>query len=613
MSIKLRCYIFFASLFFLIYLIKIPSMLDEYMMGRFDFWSVLCFLGLWLILPQVSKRKGIFHWMDGVVFSFFLLNLISIGWATNFGEAIFTTQKYLLFFITYYILRHLLQKGKGYSSFLEKVILVLTVFVCALTSYQLLETFLTEGLGGKAIYKIDSFSGHKNLTASYLYLLLCFNIYFSFSKKQPTWHYGLLGVQLILIILLRSRAVYIALFISTLILITNYVFINKNLRQLAFRKILPFTLLVAVFGTLIIGNTAAGKDYLKSLNPSTYYKSASGIERIFIWYKTTELIQERPLLGYGSGNWKLEIPSKSITGGYRLQEKDVVFTRVHNDFLEIWAEVGTIGLLLYLSMFLLAIMGVVSRIRQVGVEKEKENIVLIASLIGYMIVAFFDFPKERLEHQILLALLISLCTIKGTLLLKNRNWYLSLSSSSQKILIASLTIFLLINIPVGYYRTVADKSSEQILVGMGLKNSKLMREQAQKANSNWCNLNVMVIPFKWYEGLSYYFENNFKAAEAPFAEAYRLNPYNFNVLNNYASTLVQLEKFEEAIPYYLRALEINSKFEEGMFNLSFAYFQIKKYSDALQWVNKIEKNLEKKKVFLEKIQTAKEKENIEIK
>ncbi|MDB4728421.1 O-antigen ligase family protein, partial [Saprospiraceae bacterium] len=597
--------IFLASLFLLMYLIKIPSMLDEYMMGRFDFWSVLCFLGLWLILPQVSKSKGIFHWMDGIVFSFYFLNLISVSWATNFGEAIFTTQKYLLFFITYYTLRHLLHKGKDYSSFLEKVILVLTIFVCALTSYQILQTFLADGLGGKAIYKVASFSGHKNLTASYIYLLFCFNLYFSFSKKQPTWHYGLLGVQLILIILLRSRAVYLALFVSSLILLTNYVFLNKNLRQLVFRKILPFTLLVAVFGTLIIGNTSAGKDYLKSLNPSTYYKSASGIERIFIWYKTVELVQERPILGYGSGNWKLEIPSKSITGGYRLKEKDVVFTRVHNDFLEILAEVGTVGLLLYLSMFLFAIIGVISRIREVGVEKEKENMVLIASLIGYMVIAFFDFPKERLEHQILLALLISLCTLKGTLFFKNRKWYLPLSPSSQKVLIAGLTIFLSINIPVGYYRTMADKSSEQILVGMGLKNSKLMRDQARRANSEWCNLNVMVIPFKWYEGLSYYFENNFEAAEAPFAEAYRLNPYNFNVLNNYASTLVQLEKFEEAIPYYLRALEINSKFEEGMFNLSFAYFQLKRYEDALEWVNKVEKNLEKKKVFLERIQTPK--------
>ena len=171
MSIRQRCYIFLASLFFLMYLIKVPSMLDEYMMGRFDFWSVLCFLGLWLILPQVSKNKGSFHWMDGVVLSFYFLNLISVGWATNFGEAIFTTQKYLLFFITYYILRHLLRKEKDYSSFLEKVILVLTVFVCALTSYQLLQIFLSEGLGGKAIYKVASFSGHKNLTASYICLL----------------------------------------------------------------------------------------------------------------------------------------------------------------------------------------------------------------------------------------------------------------------------------------------------------------------------------------------------------------------------------------------------------------------------------------------------------
>ena len=41
----------------------------------------------------------------------------------------------------------------------------------------------------------------------------------------------------------------------------------------------------------------------------------------------------------GSGNWKLQFPSKNISGGFRLQEKDLVFTRVHNDFLEVWAEI----------------------------------------------------------------------------------------------------------------------------------------------------------------------------------------------------------------------------------------------------------------------------------
>ena len=114
----------------------------------------------------------------------------------------------------------------------------------------------------------------------------------------------------------------------------------------------------------------------------------------------------------------------------------------------------------------------------------------------------------------------------------------------------------------------------------------------------------MVVPYKWYEGLSYYFDKNYAQAEAPFAEAYKINPFNFNILNNYGSTLVQLKRYKEAIPLYLHAIEINPKFEEGKFNLAFSYYHLGQHQEALRWVNQVEGRADKKAVFLEQIQTA---------
>ncbi|MBL0113432.1 MAG: O-antigen ligase family protein [Saprospiraceae bacterium] len=50
------------------------------------------------------------------------------------------------------------------------------------------------------------------------------------------------------------------------------------------------------------------------------------------------------ITGYGAGGWKLVFPSKSIEGSYRLQSQNIMFTRAHNDFLEIWAELGITGI-----------------------------------------------------------------------------------------------------------------------------------------------------------------------------------------------------------------------------------------------------------------------------
>ncbi|MEM9823151.1 MAG: O-antigen ligase family protein, partial [Bacteroidota bacterium] len=516
----------------------------------------------------------------------------------------FTSQSYLLFFLTYFLLRHILARGQSYWDISSKVLLAIGIFSMVLIAYQLTQTYLNEGLGGKAIYKVIGHSGHKNLAASYLFLLFGFAVYFALAGKKQSWYYWLIGVKLILMLLLRSRAVYVAVAAFTATSFLFYAFSQVQLKQLVFRRVLPFALVVGLFGALFVGNTGAGKDYVKYLDPTTYLRSVSGGERLFVWYKTMNLVQEKPILGYGTGNWKLQFPSKNIEGGFRLMEKDLVFTRVHNDFLEVLAETGILGLLFYLSIFVLAIVGLFKSMWQEGKTLNRANVILLATVVGYMLIAFFDFPKERPEHQVLLALLIAASATKGAAFFQSQKLYFQPSKARLKLIIAAFTCFWLLNLPICYYRSVADLSSEKIMVGMVIKDAQLMRDNAQKAHSDWSNLNVMVIPYKWYEGLSYYFEEKYQQAVRPFEEAFRLNPYNFNVLNNYASTLVQLKRYPEAIPLYLGAIEINPKFEEGMFNLAFSYYQLKQYQEALRWVNKVQVNLEKKAIFLKQIQAA---------
>ncbi len=602
MSTEKRSLIFLLGLLLVLYLVKLPPLLDEYTMGRFIVWTILSFAGLWFLLPQF-KRVDL-QLLDLSLLGFYLINIISISWSQNFGEAILTSQKYLLLLTIYFVLRHLFAQGKVYREQTAKILIALSAFVIVLVSYQVITTFFSEGLGGKAVYKIIGFSGHKNLTASYLFLLFCFNIYFAIRRPTKAWFYWFLGIQVILILLLRSRAVYIAMGAFALIGGIYYLNSTAQLRQMAIRRLLPFTLVLVIFGGLIIGNTGVGKDYARYLNPSTYLGSSSGSERLFVWHKTWDLIVEQPILGYGSGNWKIWFPSKNISGGFRLQQKDLIFTRVHNDFLEVWAEVGTLGFLFFLAMFVLAMGGAIHHLRKGKLADQQEGIVLLATLVGFILISFFDFPKERPEHQVLLAVLLAICAHRGSGWFKKLPAYRTLSAKDTRNWALLLSLFMLVNLPIGYYRTLANISSEQVLIGMATKNTKLMREEAQKGGSIWYSVNPMVIPFSWYEGLAYYYEDNFAQARAPFADAYAINPYNFNIANNYASTLVQLGEYDQAIPLYLQALEINPKFEEGMFNLAFSYFQLKRYQEALDWVNKVEINQNKKAVFLQKIQEA---------
>lgn len=609
MSIE-KQHLFFLSLLLIgVYVTVIPTFLDMYTMGRFAVWTILCLGGLWLIVPQTKKVD--IHLLDYTLFGFYLLNIVSISWSKNFGEAIFTSQKYLLLFVLYYVLRHLFTQGKRDEKQTANLLLVLSILVIGITSVQMIQTLLNEGLRGKSIYKVIALSGHKNLVSSYLFMLFGLNLFYFVRYPRPIWIYFILGAQLLLILLLRSRAVYIAVAIFGLGSMLYFLFSNSTYRQLTLKRLLPLSAVLLILGGMLIQFTGAGKDYARYLSPSTYMTSDTGTERLFVWCKTWDLVKEKPLLGYGTGNWKLLFPSKNISGGYRLQQQDLVFTRVHNDFLEVLAEVGLIGLFLFLLSFTLAIGGAAQLMRSTQrqsksstevLQHRQEGLILIMTIIGYAIISFFDFPKERPEHQILLALILALGANGGKNWFKGLPGYQQLSKRHFQLAAGGLTLFLLINLPINYYRIQSNIHSKQVLIGLATQNAPSMIEHAQKSHSNWCNVNQMVIPFKWYEGLAYYFQEQYDKAKPLFAESYEINPYNFNVANNYASTLVNLGEFEAAIPLYLQALEINPKFEEGMFNIAYSYFQIKQYDQALEWVNKVEINQEKKQVFLNKIE-----------
>ncbi|MEM1322314.1 MAG: O-antigen ligase family protein [Bacteroidota bacterium] len=603
MVLDLRIKIFLLFTLLGTYILRISQLIDEFHVSRFTWLSVLGALACFTLLPAFKRRN--FHLLDVLVFGFVGLNLLSLAWAYNFGEAVFTAQKYFLLALLYYLFRHILVEKKDHRVALARVMLLLGAVAALIVSFQMIQTAGAIGLGGKSIYKVIGHSGHKNLVASFFFLILAFNVLLIRYADYKLLSYAIIGWQLLLVLLLRSRAVYIALAIGGVATAFYYVLGDQRYRQIALSRVLPALLGLVIIGGIAVNFSGAKKDYVEYLNPSTYLKSASAVERLFVWHKTKELIDDRPLLGYGSGNWKLFFPSKSIRGGYRLQEKDLVFTRAHNDFLEIWAEVGLVGLLNFLAIFGLAFWAIFKTHKTASALVKQDLFILGIALAGFAIILFFDFPKERLEHLSLFALLLAYTAFRCRKVLENLPLHFELSAGGTKIIAGALLLVLALNIPISYHRWNGDHHCIELYRQKDAKNWPKVLEAAEKAKSSrWYSVDPMVIPLTWYEGLGHYFQPDYIRAAPLFAEAYQLNPYNFNVINNYASTLVQLEQYEKAIELYLKAMDINPKFEDGMFNLSYSYFQLKQYEKAFEWVNKTSKDPKKKADFLEVINQA---------
>lgn len=596
-SLKITIQFFFVAVLLILGFGRTWGLMDEFLLGRFLLLSCILIVGYLFIFPQ---KDGIrINWLDLAFLAYLMISYASLCWAHLPSAGLVTVQTTLLSF-AYYLGFRLLKKDTV-SGFVLNGMKWLTVLTLAIFFVQLIRLGATKGINNDNIYEVTGMSAHKNLLASFLFLLFGFNAYNACSSKSNKWLYVLMGIQLLAIFLLRSRATLLAFLVSGSIIL-GYTILPKILHQsIQWRRLIPIVLGGMVLSLILFFSLGGTKQNLISLSPTEYRKSASGTERLFVWYKTRLLIKDKWLSGYGAGNWKIIFPSKSIGGAYRLQSQDVTMTRAHNDYLEIWAELGIFGLITYLAIFIISLFGIIYAFLRTDQETKTKLVVLASVLIGYMIIAYFDFPKERIEHQVLLSLLLgyTVATADGFFMSPEVSW--QLSSRMLKSIIGFIVLLLLFNVCLSYYQIQGEYHTRKALTAQARAIWPIVESESRIAYSTFYQVNPAASSMKWLEGLGQYHQGNFDLASKTLSTAYHHTPYHFRTLNDYAGCLVQLKRYDEAVSLYLKAIYINPKFEEGMFNLAYAYTQLHEFDAARQWVNKTSGDPKKKADFLNEI------------
>jgi O-antigen ligase/Tfp pilus assembly protein PilF len=144
----------------------------------------------------------------------------------------------------------------------------------------------------------------------------------------------------------------------------------------------------------------------------------SANKRLTAWKRSLQLLRENPLLGVGLGNWKVAILKieNQVSKDYIYQYK------VHNDFLEIPAETGIFGGVLFLSIFLLLFWKYLVLFLKKGSPGAVEWMFLpTLGLFAYSFDAFFNFPHDRPEIQSLFALYAGIGIAWTSLFLAGKN------------------------------------------------------------------------------------------------------------------------------------------------------------------------------------------------
>lgn len=183
-------------------------------------------------------------------------------------------------------------------------------------------------------------------------------------RKDYLFYLTFVGISLFFIILNNSRVMSLCLI---------FVFLYFVITQTASKKrlLISVLLLLTVLGSLFLTDNR----FSASLKEIAMSEKTFDDPRSDIWSGVIEIIKEKPYFGYGCANYEEVLAEK-----YR--SIDCLYCYAyelgpHNQFLEVWAEIGIVGPLL-LFVFFISLWGAVE-------DKEKRPLFMLS----YLVVLFF--------------------------------------------------------------------------------------------------------------------------------------------------------------------------------------------------------------------------------
>ncbi|MBU1177799.1 O-antigen ligase family protein [Patescibacteria group bacterium] len=192
---------------------------------------------------------------------------------------------------------------------------------------------------------------------------------------RPLYIIIIVGLAIINLILTLSRGGFLGLFV---VLLFSCLLLIKHL--LSIKKIVLITIVIVVtaisaFGFLKI--TGEDKNVEVFIEQATSYSEGVGVEERFSSYdEAIELIGQHPIIGVGVGNFGPQVHKNPY------QTPDTGWPIVNNEFLELWVEIGILGLASFLLLIGIIVMRTIKALRTSGDNLTKT--ILVGLFIAFL-------------------------------------------------------------------------------------------------------------------------------------------------------------------------------------------------------------------------------------
>jgi O-antigen ligase len=356
--------------------------------------------GSWLAMMATRPRTepGLTTeapWLAGAVVAFLAWSAMSVFWAESHGAALRSTFRYtldaLLIPIAFWAIRER-----------KQVVWIFAVFVAGSLLSVLWGLVVGKVAGGAAAAQVGRLSGatvEANELATLLVVCILFAGALALVTKRATFARAmtvLAGIAaLVALFGTFSRAGLLAL--GVVILISCF-YAGKSR---------------PVFIALVIGTLVVGGVFLHDTSSGTAQRltSQNTNGRSSIWTVGLRIVGANPIVGVGSGNYTVVEPHYVLVSPGALPATDFVLENpypAHNIYLEILAEMGVIGLALFMSLIVMSIWAAVKAVRIFTALGDRSMEILgralVLAMVGILAADFFASDEYSKQLWMLLAM-----------------------------------------------------------------------------------------------------------------------------------------------------------------------------------------------------------------
>ncbi|MFT5891961.1 MAG: O-antigen ligase [Dokdonia sp.] len=574
--------------------IIVPSLIDDALLPRFI--TITTFLTLFTcvffstISKQLWKQIGL---IDMLFLLFFGIHIISICWAQNTAEAIFSTTKIGVFVLLYLFFKWLLfqYKEKAITSIIWSIF-CLALLLGIIASYQLYQVHLEVGWDRFTVKPVTGRSGNKNLLSGLLFTCIPLLLLGVFRlKRKINWIYILLAFLLTyLVYQIRTRSVYLAIAVCITMVLLYYAYWYYKYRWL---KVMFPILSILLATTCVIFFLGYSQDISEVLSLREGSKTGTIAERFTIWNKSIVLFKENVVIGVGAGNWKIAFPSIGLEDLTRAEQTTTFFARAHNDWIQILCETGIIGGLIWMSIWVTTIWRSSITLGTAILKKQAIPLIIVLSgLLGYGLFTLVSYPLERIEFIIFLSLYFALLSYYT----HAPNKTVPFSKLTSKISTFLIILFLGISSIYGVLRM---KQESLVLEIPKTQSNTIFTSENYRPTIY--SITPTGTPIKYYEGSYHLQKSNYKKAIKAFQEALTVAPNDLPTHLNIGVSYYRSSYIDKALYHYKKALKISPKHQDVLFNTAAVYYKRRDKKKTLEFLRKVQDDYPRKKEFLEAV------------